>query len=68
MWLEYISIARKRLAKHVPAEAYRGKIGLPFPGNGVLNTPTNCLEAVFSLGSVLRLHNAEFQVSSPSGK
>jgi hypothetical protein len=34
-------IASHRVAKHVPAEAYRGTVGRPFLGNGALNTSTN---------------------------
>jgi hypothetical protein len=36
-------IARQRVAKHIPAEAYRGTIGRPFLGNGELNTPYELL-------------------------
>jgi hypothetical protein len=50
--LRALVIARQRVAKHVPAEAYRGTMGRPFLGNGAVNTPTNCLETVFSVGSV----------------
>jgi hypothetical protein len=56
--------ARQRVAKHIPAELYRGTIGRPFIGNGAVNTPTNCWETVFFVGSAPSLYNAEFQVSS----
>jgi hypothetical protein len=45
-------IARQRVAKHVPAEAYHGAMRRQFLGNGAVNTPTNCWETVFSVGSV----------------
>jgi hypothetical protein len=41
-------IARQRVAKHVPAEMYRGTVGRPFLGNGAVNTPYEMLrENVF---------------------
>jgi hypothetical protein len=43
-------IARQRVTKHIPAEAYSGTIGRPFLGNGAVNTSTNFLETVFSVG------------------
>jgi hypothetical protein len=59
-----MTIAKQLVAKHVPAEAYCGTVGRPFLGNRAVHTPTNCWNAVFSVRSVLRLYNAEFQVSS----
>jgi hypothetical protein len=47
-----IPIARQRVAKHIPAEAYRGTIGRPFLDNGAVNTLTNGWETVFSVLSV----------------
>jgi hypothetical protein len=59
-------IAKQRVAKHVPAEPYRGTIGRAILGGGSVNAPTNCWETVFNVGSDPRLYNAEFQVSSQS--
>jgi hypothetical protein len=56
-------IARQRVGKHVPSEAYRGTIGRPFLDNGAVNTSR---ETVFYVGSAPRLYNAEFQMSSQS--
>jgi hypothetical protein len=44
-------IARQQISKHIPAEAYRGTIRRSFLGNGAVNTPTNCWDTVFSVGS-----------------
>jgi hypothetical protein len=59
-------IAKQRVGKHVPSEAYRGKTRRPFLGNGAVNTLTNCWETVFPVWSAPRLYNMEFQVSSQS--
>jgi hypothetical protein len=44
-----VPIARQRVSKHIPAEAYRGTIGRLFIGGGAVNMPTNCLETAFSM-------------------
>jgi hypothetical protein len=49
-------VAEQRLGKHVPAEAYCGIIGRKFLGNRAVNTPTNCCETVFSVGSAWRIY------------
>jgi hypothetical protein len=35
-------VARQRIAKHILAEAYHGRMGRPFLDSGAVNTPTNC--------------------------
>jgi hypothetical protein len=49
-------IAKQRVAKHFPAEAYRGTIGRIFLGNGAVNTTINISETVFFVGSASRLY------------
>jgi hypothetical protein len=48
-------LVRQRFDKHFPAETYRGKIGRPFLGSGVVYTPSNCRGTMFSVGFTSRL-------------